>query len=61
MESTKFHPELLKRDDMNITDEDALARHMTTPKNYDFSDDIEKSHVELALNSFRREKFKVNL
>ena len=58
--SMKFHPELFQRTVKEFGDEENLAKKIELPKDY-HGDEIERTGVELAVNSLVREKKKVNL
>ena len=57
-----FHTDMFVRNTPDMTDSHQIRQAYETPKEYQgHQDEIEKSHIELALSDLNRQKMKVDL
>ena len=56
-----YHDEMFQRQQLDLTKEKNIKKHMNLPQDYIENDEVEQSQVELAVNSMMRQKMKVNL
>ena len=50
---------MLKRDEVDLTDDKKLAEHFAIPDKQKEITEAEESHIELAINDYQRQKKKI--